>query len=135
MKKLACIILAALIFAATIPTSADASSRWRSFVKDGYAYVLGSNYGPKAAALVKAPNKKNVTIPRTVTYKGRTYKVRAVWDGAIQRKTRRIDIRTPWLDAIEDDSIFDDARIRVTVHDRATYVWLRTWLRARVVLR
>ena len=135
MRRFLAALTVCVAFLATIPTNADASPHWRPFIKDEYAYAIGSNYGPKAAAIVKVPNRKNVTIPRAVTYKGKRYRVAAIWDGAIGRNVRSIDIQTPYLDCIEDDTIFDSKKVRVIVHDRDTYAWLRTWLKNRVTLK
>lgn len=90
--------------------------------QDGITYLLYGN----SAIVRKVPNKENIVIPNRITYRKKKYVVAAIWDGTFCKATRlrKVDIKAAQLETIEDPAIFENRRIKVVVHDKATYQWL-----------
>ena len=122
-------IIALLVALAAIPARAYAiPKRWRdapSITQDGATY----RYRDGVAVVTKLPNRKEVTVPYSIKAKGKTYAVRAIWDGAIGKKTTSIRLKAN-LDTCEDGRLW---KVKVTCYDKATYKWLKS-TGARVTL-
>lgn len=107
-------VLAALAAVALTPEPAEAMPRkfrkCPQVEQNGVRYLLWKRY----AIVTKCPARKSVTIPDKIKHSGTRYTVRAVWDGAISRETRRVVIKARHLETIED------ARI---LTDRARIIW------------
>lgn len=127
-KRLIPAILAlVLAISALFPLTAEAMPRkfkgCHSVTKGNITYLLYRD-----AAIVTKTTGKNITIPYSFKHKGKLYKVRAIWDGALSRNKslRRIDLRA-FLETCEDDSLFikDARKIRIIVHRKSDYDWIR----------
>lgn len=121
-RQFLALALGAIITAAA-PEPAEAMPRkFRNCPKvtqNGVTYLLYQS----AAIVTKAPARKSVTIPDKIKSGGRTYTVRAVWDGAISGSTRRLVLKARHLETIEDARAFSP-RLVVICYDKATYQWL-----------
>ena len=103
----------------------------RAFAKDpqttqnGITYVLHKRY----AMVSKAPNRKSVTIPDSVTYRGKRYTVSAIWSDPISKapNIKRLTLKAKHLETIEDPAVFDRKSMEVICYDRATYAWLHRY--------
>lgn len=97
--------LAALAALAVTPEPAEAMPRkFRKCPKvkqNGISYILYR----RLAIVTKCPARKSVTIPDTIRHEGKRYTVRAIWDGSISAKTRRVVIKARHLETIEDTRI------------------------------
>lgn len=106
--------LAALAVIAVTPEPAEAMPRkfrrCPTVKQNGITYLLYK----RLAIVTKCPARKSVTIPDTIKHSGTRYTVRAIWDGAISKQTRRVVIKARHLETIED------ARI---LTDRARIIW------------
>lgn len=89
--------------------------------QDGVTYLLYKSH----AIVTKTPNQKKVTVPYSVKYKGKKYAVKAIWDGTFSKngKLKQVDLKCD-LETIEDPAIFDRG-IKVTVHHKSMYKWLK----------
>lgn len=136
MKKIIATIVTCMIaLASMFPTTATAAPRYKYVKSDGATYAIGKGSGKKTVAvLVKAPAKKNVTIPKSVKHNGKKYDVVQIWDGAISRNTRRIDIRARLTDGCECDAVFDRLNLTIIVHNSKDFKWLHTYCAGRVTL-
>ncbi len=81
----------------------------------------------RCAIVRRTPNQKKVVIPNAIKVKGKTYRVRSVWDHTFELtpKLRVVDLKATALEAIEDPAIFTNHKIKVVAHDVATYKWLK----------
>ena len=127
-KRLIPTILAlALAISALFPTRALAiPNKFKncpSVTKGNITYLLYRD-----AAIVTKTKGKNIVIPVRFKHKGKTYTVRAIWDGALKnnKKLRKIDLRA-YLETCEDDSLFikDSRKIKIIVHRKSDYTWIR----------
>lgn len=104
--------LATLAALAVTPEPAEAMPRkfrkCPNVKQNGITYLLYKRY----AIVTKCPARKSVTIPDTIKHSGTRYTVRAIWDGATSKQTRRIVIKAHHLEVIEDARIITD-RVRV----------------------
>ena len=125
MKKLAIII--ALLVAFIIPTTANAEPLNRRgkprITRDGVTYVLVNG----AAAVTKVADRKVVTIPKSVTYKGRRYDVLSIDSGTLSKcpKLRTLHLKADLEECCDRTLFRKDAR-KVVFHtyDWGTYCWL-----------
>lgn len=96
---------AALAAVALTPEPAEAMPRkfrkCPQVEQNGVRYLLWKRY----AIVTKCPARKSVTIPDTIKHNGARYTVRAIWDGAISKETRRVVIKARYLETIEDARI------------------------------
>lgn len=131
MKRFAIIFITLSIVFSIFTTSAEALTVPRKFKncpqtkQDGITYVLYKKY----AIVARTPNRKHITVPNTIKYKNKKYLVRAIWDETfkLNNNLRYIDIKATQLECIEDPAIFDNHKIKVTVHDKSTYNWLKRY--------
>ena len=93
-----------------------------SVTKDGVTYLLYK----RCAIVRKTPNRKTVTIPRTIRVKGKTYGVRAIWDHTFEMtpKLRTVILKAD-VECIEDPAIFTSHRIKVKTNSKDMYKWLK----------
>ena len=128
MRKLFSVALAiALAISMLFPSRAEAMAHkfknCPSVTKGNITYLLYHS-----TAIVTKSTGKNIVIPVRFKHKGKTYTVRAIWDGALSRNKslRRIDLQA-YLECCEDDSLFikDARKIRIIVHRRSDYEWIR----------
>ena len=127
MRKKVILVVLALAISALFPSSAEAMAKkfkgCPSVTKQGITYLLYRD-----AAIVRKTTGKNIVIPYSFKHKGKLYKVRAIWDGALSKNKslRKIDLRA-YLETCEDDSLFikDARKIRIIVHRRSDYEWIR----------
>lgn len=104
--------LAALAALAVTPQPAEATPRkfrkCPQVKQNGVRYLLWKRY----AIVTKCPARKSVTIPDKIKSSGARYTVRAIWDGAICKETRRVVIKARHLETIEDARLLTgDVRI------------------------
>lgn len=126
-KRLTFVLAFVLAISALFPARAMAiPAKFRncpSVTKGNITYMLYRD-----AAIVRKTTGKNITIPVRFKHKGKTYTVRAIWDGALSknRNLRRIDLRA-FLETCEDDSLFikDARKIRIIVHRRSDFQWIK----------
>ena len=121
--KLTIIALLVALVSVAIPARAYAiPKRWRdapTVTQDGATY----RYRDGVAVVTKLPNRKEVTVPYSIKAKGKTYAVRAIWDGAIGSKTKKITLHAN-LDTCEDERLWSK-QIKVRATDASTYKWLK----------
>ena len=131
-RFLAVFVICAAIFAALSP-AAYADSRIIGYHKaNGYTYAL---YPKGEAALAKAPARRTVVVPKTISHKGRMYKVHCIHDGAIKRATKTVDIRSMLRDGCECAAIFDRHNLTIITHAKANYQWLKRCCAGRVAFK
>ena len=127
MKRFGFVLVLAALLCALIPSQADAMPRkfknCPTTKQDGITYRLWD----RCAIVERTPNRKNITIPNSIRYKNKTYRVTAIWDGTFYHNSalRNLNIKATNLECIEDGAIFKRRYIKVTVHDRGTYNWLK----------
>jgi hypothetical protein len=121
VKRVFTIIAFAVALAAVLPSTAHAApcDFTATTTSDGITYAVAPRL--RAAAVKRVTSKKAVTIPATVKYRGRTYKVRAIWDGAIPKQVRRVNLRAV-LDTCEDERLW---HVDVRATNRGVFEWLR----------
>lgn len=118
MKRIR-ILAIALVMVAIFATPAHAlTDYWKGtpkFTRAGVTYrVKGHD-----AVVVKTKGRK-VTIPAKVTYKGKTYRIRCIWDGAL-KGAKAVTIHGSLRDGCESARLW---KVKVRVTNRDVYEWL-----------
>ena len=126
LKKLVTIALIMLVLFPTralgIPNEFRGCPRTK---KAGITYVITDKY--QSAMVYKCDkNRRTFTIPRYVRYRGKKYKVSAVWPETFEKvkKLKKVTIHAD-LECLEDPRLFDDHSVRVVTTDRGVYKWLK----------
>lgn len=120
-RVFATIIAFAIALAALLPSTAHAAPRdfTDTYKVDGITYAIAPRL--RAAAVKRVTSRKAVTIPATIKHRGHTYRVRAIWDGAIPKQVRRVNLRAV-LDTCEDERLW---HVDVRATNRDVFEWLR----------
>lgn len=127
MKRFASIFVVITLVLAVFTTPAHAiPTKFKgcpTVKQNGITFMLYK----RCAIVRKTPNKKRVVIPNMIKVKGKTYRVRSVWDHTFEMtsKLRVVDLKATSLECIEDPAIFDNHNIKVIAHDAFTYKWLK----------
>lgn len=123
MRRIINTILAALLMAAILPATAHAMPKaWRGshrVTQAGVTYRVTTIHGERVAVVTRI-HRKDATIPAEIKRGGRWYEVRAIWDGAIPRKCRRVTIHAD-LECCEDGRLWS---VGVRVTRKGMYRWL-----------
>lgn len=119
MKRIIRVLTIALVIVTILATPAHAlPNHWKGtpkFTRAGVTYrVKGHD-----AVVVKTKGKR-VTIPAKVTHKGKTYRVRCIWDGAL-KGAKVVTIHGSLRDGCESARLW---KVKVRVTNRGVYEWL-----------
>jgi len=120
-RVFAILFTVAVALAAVLPSTAHAAPRdfTDAYKVDGITYAVAPRL--RAAAVKRVATRKAVTIPKAIKYRGRTYRVRAIWGGAIPKQVRRVNLRAV-LDTCEDERLW---HVDVRATNRGVFEWLR----------
>lgn len=121
MKRL--MVVMVLVLSVLFPTVAHASQfdSYPRIEQNGITYVLFNHW----AMVEETADCEDIVIPSSIRNKGLIYFVVAVWDDTFNTmpSLQMVDFQTPYLETVEDFTIFSNPDIKVTVHDESTYDW------------